>query len=121
MCDQSFRLLVFEQNCKPGKRLVPRIILLFNGLEHLFIALGRFITFDHIRVVTEHVTGKETARQTEHFDGPRTNNPGAAHQRPNETIFSLKILSVLSNKVVWPPFIRDFCRCPIKTLPKQDV
>jgi hypothetical protein len=34
---------------------------------------------------------------------------------------SLKILSVLSNKVVWPPFIRDFCRCLIKTLPKQDV
>jgi hypothetical protein len=40
MCDQSFRLLVFEQNCKPWKRLVSRIILLFNGLEHLFLALG---------------------------------------------------------------------------------
>ena len=114
MCDQSFRLLAFEQNCKPRKRLVPRIILLFNGLEHLFMAFGRFITFDR-------VTGKKTARQTEHFDEPRTNNPGAAHQRPNETIFSLKILSVLSNKIVWPPFIRDFCRCPIKTLPTQDV
>src|SRR5437773_2222911 len=34
---------------------------------------------------------------------------------------SLKVTCVLSYKFLWPLFIRDTCRCPIRTPLKQDA